>query len=171
MMTYHDLITRNETLRSRLRTLAYILAILMTIPIIYIDPRMIMFAAYHLWLTRVPKEVWQLKRRSDAAATAIVVFAGIVVLLFSIPYFPIVYVGWIIIWQFYKIISRVCTEDCYWCYLKKPKDESLYCPECDHISNAKTDTSLKKHWLKKHNKTDDIFSTICQEHSQIGSIL
>ena len=168
MMTYHDLITRNETLRSRLRTLAYILAILMTIPIIYIDPRMIMFAAYHLWLTRVPKEVWQLKRRSDAAATAIVVFAGIVVLLFSIPYFPIVYVGWIIIWQFYKLISRVCAEYCYWCYLKKPKDESLYCPECDHISNAKTDTSLKKHWLTKYNKTDNVFSTIGQEHRQIG---
>lgn len=167
-MSYYDLITRNKARRSRFKSTAYILAGLLIVPIIYIDPWMIIFAAYHLWLTQFPKDVWSLKSRSHAAAAALAAAVGVVVLLFSIPYFLFVYAGWIIIWRIFKLITRVWAIDCYWCYLNKPQDKLLHCPGCDYISSAKTAAPFKKHWQKQHDGDDDVFNTICKEHRRVG---
>ena len=159
--------TRNQQRRTYLRTGAYILAILQTLAVIYVDPWMLIFAIYHLWLTQFPKEVWSFQSRSDAVAAVVAGFVGIIVALFSLPYFPIVYFGWFLTWQMYRLIIGIVANDCYWCHLKKPKDEFLYCPDCDYASSAKTAASFKKHWKKQHDGDDDVYSTICQEHMHV----
>jgi hypothetical protein len=164
-MSYTELLARNKRRRHGVKITAITLAALQALAAIYFDTWMILFALYHLWLSQFPKDVWDFQSRSDAVAAAIAIFAGIVVLSFSLPYFPIVYIGWYLTWLIYKSLIKIVASDCYWCYLKKPRDQNMHCLICDHISFAKTQTPLKQHWRKQHNEDDSVFKTICDWHS------
>ena len=166
-MTYKDLLQRNERRRGFAKRLAVSLACAQALLAIYVDPWMIMFALYNFWLTRFPKDVWSFRRRSDAAAVMVAAFVGIITAIFTLPYFLLVYAGWFATWKIYNFVTNVIANDCYWCHKGKPKDENLHCPECAHLSKAKTISPIQKHWEVQHNGDKIIFNTICYRHSRL----